>query len=144
MSQITLEWDDDSASVLEQEDGRFFEIGTVVLNTLAFAIVGCTYHHHMIPLSNDSKYKTAHRQQLTQIKNELKSLQASHPEISVKHLCADASGDPRFLDLAIPLDFPIPLLLSDPYQEQVLAKITPYTTLLKSVHNLELIRRTAK
>jgi hypothetical protein len=127
MSQITLEWDDDSASVLEQENGRFFEIGTVVLNTLAFAIVGCTYYHHLMPLSNDSKYKTVHRQQLTQIKSELKQLQANHPEISARHLYADASGDPRFLDLAIPLEFPIPLLLSDSYQEQVLAKIVKTT-----------------
>jgi hypothetical protein len=39
MSEITLEWNSESASVITQKDGPFFEIGTVTLNPLVWRLL---------------------------------------------------------------------------------------------------------
>jgi hypothetical protein len=137
MAQITLDWEDEYASVLTEKDGRCFEIGTVVLKTLAYAIVGCTYYHHVLPVSDGTKFSKSRKVQYTRAKEVIASLERDHPEISVKNLRIDDARNPHFFDLAIPLKFTVPLLFSDPYQAQVSTKIHPYTQLLAPVYNLE-------
>jgi len=138
MSEITLEWDFESASVIEQKDGRFFEIGTVTLKLLAWAIVGCTYYHHLLPISEEDICKERRSETLERARNEIWELHREHPEISVKHLRLDHPKHPCFYDVAIELQFGVPLLFSDPYQKKVLETIFPYTQLLKKVYNMEL------
>jgi len=138
MTRITLEWEYDSGSVLEHKDGRIFEIGTVVLERLAFAIVGCTYYHHIMPLNCNIKMMPRYYDQNVQFREELQALHATYPEISPKHLRQDTPRNPHFLDLAIRLKFTVPLLFTDAYQEQILKKILPYTTLLKPIYTMEL------
>jgi hypothetical protein len=137
MSQIVLDWDFDYASVLEQKDGHIFEIGMVILETLAFAIVGCTYYHHMMPLTCNVKALKQYQDQVAQFKEELQVLHRTYPEISPKRLRQDTPRNPHFLDLAIPLTFAVPLLPTDAYQKQVLQKILPYTKLLKPIYVME-------
>jgi hypothetical protein len=143
MSEITLDWEYESASVLEQKDGRTFEIGTVVLHTLALAIVGCTYHHHILPMNCEAKYLKTHGDQIEQLREELRELHANYPEVSAKNLRLDTPRSPHFLDLDIKLQFPIPFLFSDPYKEYILEKIIPYTQLLTPVYTMELKGRQA-
>ena len=137
MTRILLDWDYDYASVLEQKDGRIFEIGMVTLDTLAFAIVGCTYYHHMMPLTCNVKALKQDQDQVAQFKEEIQALHTIHPEISPKRLRQDIPRNPHFLDLAIPLKFTVPLLPKDAYHEQILHKILPYTKLLKPIYVME-------
>ena len=138
MSEITLDWEYDSAYVLEQKDGRTFEIGTVDLNTLALVIVGCTYYHHLIPLNCEEDYLKTHGDQIAQLREEIRGLHADHPEISPRRLRLNTPRSPHFLDLAIKIQFSVPLLFSDPYKEYILEKIIPYTQVLTPIYNMEL------
>ena len=138
MSEITLDWEYESASVLEQKDGRIFEIGTAVLHTLALAIVGCTYHQHILPVNCEAKYLQTHNDQIEQLREELRELHTDYPEVSAKNLRLDTPRSPHFLDLTIKLQFPVPFLFSDPYKEYILEKIIPYTHVLKPIYIMEL------
>ena len=139
MSRIMLEWDDESASVLAQKDGRTFEIGTVILKTLAFTIVGCTYYHHLLAITCDATRSEMYQTQLAKIRAGVDKLHRAHPEITAKNLHLDTPRNPTFLDLRIPIKFPIPFLFTDSYSEQVQKRILPYTQLLKPVYNLEVM-----
>ena len=138
MSEITLEWDFESASVIAQKDGRFFEIGTVTLKLLAWAIVGCTYYHHLLPVSADDLCSEKYSEAFDRVKNEVKELQREDPAISVKHLRLDHPRHLCFLDLAVKLKFPVPLPFLELYDAKICDKILPYTKLLKPVYNMEL------
>jgi len=137
MIQITLDWEDEYASVLTQKDSRCFEIGTVFLKTLAYAIVGCTYFHHVVPVSEGTTFSKSRKAQYSHAREAIAVIERDHAEISVNNLRIDDPRNPHFFDLAISLKFTVPLLFSDPYQEQVRTKILPYTQLLQPVYNLE-------
>lgn len=147
---IKLSWFRDVASVIEEKDGRSFEIGTVILETLANAIVGCTYYHHMLPafeapMKNVSlkKYKKrldGYQNELNAVANKIKRLHHRFPEISEERFALD---DPEFFDLAIPIPFTVPYpatATQSSYMGVILTKITPYVKLLGTCHELEILK----
>ena len=146
---IKLIWFQEMANVIDQNNGRSFEIGVVALNTVENAIIGCTYYHHMLPSFEGAEGASSlltyqerigsHQQDLEKIMNNIRKLYRDHPEVSVERLSLDDPDDPQFFDLAIPIKFPVPLLRSDSYMAAVQEKVVHYATLLGPLHVLEIL-----
>jgi hypothetical protein len=134
-----VEWYEDSGCVIIANNGKWYEIGTVVLHTLSAAIVGCTYYHHTLPTPNYlmdfslKKYKQGlkkNKQAVEKMEKHIQSLHKKFPEISVKGLYFESAESPDFIDLAIEIPFPIPYLPEDCYQDVIFKKLTEYIALL--------------
>ncbi len=145
--KIKLNWFDDVADVIEQKDDLKFLIGSVTLNIWGNLILGCTYFHHVLPAFNGEEYQAsfgkyrkmaaAHQHELNKLEKKIRRLHKTYPEISENGLVFD---DPEMIDLSIDIKFPIPFLLTDPYESAVLEKITPYISVLGPVHEIELVK----
>jgi hypothetical protein len=147
-TKITLDWYQDVANVFEQNDGRLYEIGTVVLKRLAMAVVGCTYYHHVKPCFGGSEENSVMEyegdlnrqdQALSEVLKRLRELQKQFPEISGEGLRLDEEED--FIDLAIAIEFAVPYQPSEPYEEAIQEAVLKYADLLGTMQTMELIEK---
>ena len=144
--KIKLNWFEDVADVLEEEDGRLYEIGTVNLTTLGNGIIGCVYYHHIIPklepqdmdasIKNYQRIIKSHQRKLNKVMQKIRDINREYPEISTENLRTDGE---YFIDLEIPIQFGAPIHPSDFYTPTILQKIIPYIQLLGGLHELELL-----
>ncbi|MHA1649822.1 MAG: hypothetical protein ACTSYB_06495 [Candidatus Helarchaeota archaeon] len=145
---FSLEWYQGTGTVYEHLNEHTYEIGTVSLKTLTNAIVGCVYYHHILPVLeinekwNFEEYQKAlksHQRKIKRITRRLKKYQKIYPGLAEAKL---AKIDPFFIDVAIPINFPVPFLRSDPYNKAIIEKITPYIFILNPLRLLEVIKET--
>ena len=150
---LKLSWFQDVASVIEENDGRSFEIGTVILETLANTVVGCTYYHHILLAYENSggqasigaygKRIKAYQHKFKEAMDRIKKLRKSHPEIPEDCVDLDDPDEPEFFDLSIPIPFPVPYrspATQRSYEAIILQQITNYVKILGTLHELEILR----
>jgi len=140
-TSIKLNWFQQTATVLEKKKGSLFEIGTLVLDIIADAIIGFTYYHHILPTSETPNEEIpSQKNKLIETIERINELNRNYPEISEENLNFDDSERPELLDLAIFIRFVVPFLSNDPYQDAVLEKVQPYVKLLGSIHLIEILK----
>ena len=147
---IELSWYEDVADVIEWNGGQKFEVGTVSLEVWGKAIMGCTYHHHVLPtftpvnrnltLRDYRRGMNSHAYELKALRCKIRTLSRDHPEISEEALVLDDPDNPQLIDLSIRITFPVPLSTDGSYGQAVLEKILPYIDLLGTVHAIEILK----
>jgi len=154
--KVRINWSEDfygipTAEVIEDNNGRSYEIGTVSLNTLANAIVGFTYYHHMTvafestvgesALEDELKRMELFQNKMKRIQKRIRTIRRNHPEIHENKLNLDNPENPMFIDLSIPITFPIPLPETDEtHKEEILDRVRQLALLLGTLQDLELLK----
>ncbi len=136
-THLFLDWNEEEANVIEQQDGRSFEVGRVTLRTLTGIIVGCIYYHYLLPMAIVRQEGRGAGSAYQRILQHLRTLHIIYPEIAADQLRQRSS---KFLELAIPIQFPVPFHPTDPYAQTVLDRITPYIHSLGTTHLFEILR----
>ena len=78
---------------------------------------------------------------MKRIQKRIRTIRRNHPEIHENKLNLDNPEDPMFIDLSIPITFPIPLPETDEtHKEEVLDRVRQLALLLGTLQDLELLK----
>jgi len=157
-NQIELNWYEDITDVIEIYNERSFMIGTVALDTLANAVVGFTYYHHMISVvtqpegfvitESDGSVKgyrkilRLHERKVGRLVKRIRRIHRDYPEIDKDRLVFDNSENAMFIDLKVSETFPIPLLRSNhSFISNILERVRFYSLLLGTIDDYEILKK---
>ncbi|MHA1266167.1 MAG: hypothetical protein ACTSRS_13120 [Candidatus Helarchaeota archaeon] len=151
--QIWLKWYQEEASVLEQVKGHTYQVGVVTLKFLAETLIGFTYYHFLlatfesvgVPIEGYDRYLAGYQRKYRQIRQQVRKVQKTHPEISESGLLFDNEEAPQFIGIRIPVTFEVPVAAVAPgtlafkkVEGYITQKIIQYIGILGALHELEI------